>query len=82
MTDSGLWLTPAQIALLHQVTIKHVRNLAYRQKWRRIRVGQQVAYSVDDVDRWFLREPEDNNPGHATTKPAPNGTRRDKSAIR
>ncbi len=54
-TRTGMWLTAAQIALLHQVSVKYVRKLAYQHRWRRIRVGQQVAYSVDDVDRWFLR---------------------------
>lgn len=52
---SDTWLLTADVALCYGWSVKHVRNLAYRQKWRRIRVGQQVAYSVDDVDAYYQR---------------------------
>lgn len=53
MADNDTWLLTADIALCYGWSVAYVRKLAYQHRWRRIRVGQGVAYSTDDVDAYY-----------------------------
>lgn len=55
MTDNNTWLLTADVARCYGWSVAYVRKLAYQHRWRRIRVGQEVAYNTDDVDTYYQR---------------------------
>lgn len=43
------WVRADEAAAALKTTIANVRVLAHRHGWRRIRLGKEVAYHLDDV---------------------------------
>lgn len=43
------WVRPDEAATALRVTIANVKVIAHRERWRRIRLGKEVAYHLDDV---------------------------------
>lgn len=43
------WVRADEAAAALKTTIANVRVLAHRHGWRRIRLGREVAYHLDDI---------------------------------
>lgn len=44
------WMRADEAAAWLGVSLATLRVLAHRERWRRIRIGREVAYRADDVD--------------------------------